>query len=347
MLLFEIGNMSLFNIKNMGCEYVANAMMLNLIDCLTRSTSKDNPKTLKEIHEIFIDEYDTDISLGNTRKKLESLVQGESIFTVIKDKSGNNYKENVYYLLTTPFELHELRYLMDAVSSARFISKDETNSLIYKLRTLTDEETSKRLSNELIPSDRKVNAPKFSEHVQTIHEAIKENQWLSFRYGRFNVRKEFQMSREGNTYEVKPYGVVWNQEYYYLIAFEKDKQNIIHYRIDRMRDVVKLEKKWADETGFNLKEYVAQLFHMYSGEKSNIAVEFDNHLINVVIDRFGLNASIKPIDDEKFLLEFEGIVSQGLVRWLLTWGADAKVIRPQQLVEDMKKEIARYTGLYS
>lgn len=326
---------------------MANATLLNLIDCLTRYTSKDNPKTLKEIHETFSEEYDPEVSLSNTRKRLESLVQEESIFTVVKDKSKANYKENVYYLATNPFELHELRYLMDAVSSARFISKDETISLIYKLRTLTDEETSKRLSNELIPSEGKVDAPNFAEYIQIIHEAIKGKRWLSFRYGRFNVYKEFKLSREGNIYEVKPYGVIWNQEYYYLIAFEKSKQSIIHYRIDRMRDVYKLENKWADEKGFELKEYVSQLFHMYSGEKSNIAVEFDNHLINVVIDRFGLNASIKPIGDKKFLLEFEGIVSQGLVRWLLTWGADAKAIRPKSLVDDMKKEIARYNGLYS
>lgn len=328
-------------------EKMANTNLLNLIDCLTRYTSKDNPKTLKEIHEFFLEEYDSGVSISNTRKRLESLVQEESIFTVVKDKNVTNYKENVYYLSTTLFELYELRYLMDAVSSARFISKEETKGLIYKLRTLTDEETSKRLSNELIPSDTKVNAPQFAEYIQTIHEAIKEKRWLSFRYGRFDVNKEFKLSREGNEYEVKPYGVVWNQEYYYLIAFEKSKQSIIHYRIDRMRDVLKSEKKWGDEKGFKLKEYVSQLFHMYSGEKSNIAVEFDNHLINVVIDRFGLNASIKPMDDKKFLLEFEGIVSQGLVRWLLTWGADAKAIHPEKLVDDMKKEIARYDGLYS
>lgn len=326
---------------------MSNVVLLNIIDCLTKNTSKENPKTLEQIHDLFFNEYQVEITPGNLRKKLESLVHKESVFKVVKEKNPINYRENVYYLLSNPFELHELRYLMDAVSSARFISHEGTYKLISKLRTLTDKETSIRLENELISSEAKIIAPHFSDNIQTIHEAIKEKYWLKFRYGRYNVDKDFVLSRNGDAYEVIPYGVVWNQEYYYLIAQEKGKDYKVHYRIDRMKDIEKAEQKWVSEQGFNLQKYVSQLFHMYSGEKSNIAIEFDNHLINVVIDRFGLDASIKRIDDERFLLEFEGIVSTGLVRWILTWGADAKAIRPAKLVEDMKKEIERYKGLYS
>ena len=326
---------------------MAKNEILFIINCLSSYSSKENPRTLKEIHKILTNEYNLGITSSALRKELEFLIKDNSPYKVSKETNKANYKERVYYLVSESFELHELRYLMDAVSAARFISVDETRKLIYKLRALTDEVTSRRLANELVAIDGKVAINHFSTNIQMIHEAIKEKKCLKFQYGRYDVNKEFILSREGNFYEVIPYGVIWSQEYYYLIGRERTKDIKVHYRIDRMSNVKRTQHTGIAEAGFDLKKYVAQLFHMYSGETNNIAIEFDNHLINVVIDRFGLDAKVRPLEDNCFLLEIEGVVSQGLVRWLLTWGADAKAVGPAKLVDMMKIEILRYEGLYT
>ncbi|WP_082304895.1 helix-turn-helix transcriptional regulator [Planococcus glaciei] len=321
--------------------------VLAIINCLSTYSSKDEPITLQKIKAILKQEYGLDLKDKMIRNELNYLQSPESSYPVVKEKNKNNYKENVYFLKEMAFQVHELRYLMDAISAARFISPTETRQLLYKLRGLTDEVTSKLLANELVLSESKVTIEHFAENIQTLHEAIRAKRCVKFQYGRYNVDKKFVLSREGGFYEVIPLGVVWSQEYYYLIAQEREKEKIIQYRIDRMSNVLKTEDSFSPIPGFNLKNHVAHLFNMFSGEKGNIAIEFDHHLINVVIDRFGIDARIKKISDTRFLLETEGIVSDGLVRWLLTWGADAKAVRPAELVEKMKKEVERYQGLYT
>ncbi|WP_084245745.1 helix-turn-helix transcriptional regulator [Planomicrobium okeanokoites] len=321
--------------------------LLAVINCLSTYSSKEQPLSLQEIKSQLMHEYDLELSDKMIRTELKFLQSSASLYKLETGTNNKNYKEKVYYLENTSFQIHELRYLMDAVSSARFISQSETNQLIYKLRGLTDEFTSKRLANELIHTEGKIGIMHFADNVQTLHEAIKAKKCVKFQYGRYNVDKEFILSREGDFYKVIPLGVVWYQEYYYLIAKEEGKEKIIQYRIDRMSSVMKTEDSWVPNPGFDLEKYVSQLFHMYSGEQSGIAMEFDNHLINVVIDRFGLDAKIKNLENGRFLLEVDGVVSMGLVRWLLTWGADAKALRPTKLVDMMKKEIGRYDGLYT
>ncbi|WP_416144624.1 helix-turn-helix transcriptional regulator [Planococcus koreensis] len=321
--------------------------LLAIINCLSTYSSKDNPLALQKIKSILNQEYGLNLTDKMIRTELKFLQNPESAHQLKVRRSMQNSKEKVYYLENTSFQVHELRYLMDAVSSARFISQPETTQLIYKLRGLTDELTSKLLANELIHSEGKIVMEHFAENVQTLHEAIRAKRCVKFQYGRHNVQKDFVFSRDKGFYEVIPLGVVWNQEYYYLIAQERGKETIIQYRIDRMRSVSKTDDSWTPIPGFNLKTYVSQLFHMYSGEKSAIAIEFENHLVNVIIDRFGIDAKITAISDSRFLLETEGIVSDGLVRWLLTWGADAKAVRPVELVERMKEQVQRYQGMYT
>lgn len=114
-----------------------------------------------------------------------------------------------------------------------------------------------------------------------------------------------------------------------------------------MRGVEIGEEKFVPDPTFNLYNYRSKLFHMYTGEEQSIEVEFDNHLINVVIDRFGTGANIKKVDDYRFRLITLAIVSDGLVRWLLTWGSDAKVIYPPNLVTRMKEEARKLAEVYT
>lgn len=320
--------------------------LLAIINCLSAYSSSEKPLTLQEIKVLLTQEYELELTDKMIRNELVFLQTSASTHNLIVGKNVRNYRENVYYLENMSFQVHELRYLMDAVSSARFISQPETRQLIYKLRNLTDEVTAKRLANELIHSDGKIVMEHFAENIQTLHEAIKLKKCVKFQYGRYNVEIEFILSKDGGYYEVIPLGVVWAKEYYYLIAKELDKEKIVQYRIDRMSSVLKTDDSWTPEPGFDIEKYVSQLFNMYTGEISNIAIEFENHLINVVIDHFGIDARIKQASDTSFLLETKGVVSDGLVRWLLTWGADAKAVRPAKLVEQMKKEVERYVGMY-
>lgn len=124
------------------------------------------------------------------------------------------------------------------------------------------------------------------------------------------------------------------------------KAEIRHYRVDRMREVASCQEVFVRDPGFNITKYTEMLFHMYSGEEALIEIEFDLHLINVVIDRFGRDVAIRSIGESAFRISTQAIISDGLVRWLLTWGSDAKVLTPPTLIERMREESEKLYKTY-
>src|SRR5699024_2036022 len=122
--------------------------------------------------------------------------------------------------------------------------------------------------------------------IDCIHRAISKKRILRYQYGRYNMDKEFVYSREGAIYEVEPYALIWKNDYYYLIARYLETDELRHYRLDRMMNVEMTDIQFRRET-FDLNSYVDKSFHMFAGEEIRIKIEFDESLINVVLDRFG------------------------------------------------------------
>ena len=322
---------------------------LKVIEALERNTFENQGMTITQIGN-YLNESNIETGQKGIRNDLKFLESNQST-KKIKSYRESQRAEKYYWLESHLFELHELRFLMDAISAARFISEDNTNMLIKKLKCLTSDQLAEKLENELVNSEMKISTPYFSENIQTVHEAVRQQKVLSFCYGRYNVAKEFVLSSDNTgdikEYHVYPYGVIWSQEYYYLIAAIGDERKLVHYRIDRMRAVDIGSEKFVPDPSFNLYHYRSKIFHMYPGEELSIEVVFDNHLINVVIDRFGTGANIKEVSSNHFRLITPAIISDGLVRWLLTWGSDAKVIYPPKLVTRMKEEASKFAAIYN
>lgn len=319
---------------------------LSIIAYLWENSSQYSPKTIEDI-QAHLEMLDIEVGKKALRNDLQFLTSDESIIKVETTQHGRN-QFKYYWIQNRLIKIHEVRYLMDAISSARFISEKETKELIEKLKKLISVEEARLIEDQLVYSSSKIASPQFSETVQTIHQAISEKRTIHFNYGRYSINKTFVLSGGSNpkSYMINPYGVIWNEEKYYLIGFHRIEKEIRHFRIDRIRNIEILEENFVIEPGFNLYKYRSKLMNMYTGEDSTIEVIFKNSLLNVVIDRFGLSADIKPIDDEHFRLITNVKVSKGLVNWLLSWGADAEVVYPKNLKDEMKNEAKRLYLLY-
>lgn len=312
--------------------------ILAIIEFLWLHASKDNPKSIEDI-QVYLEKLNMEVGIKALRNDLQFLTSDDSIIKVETSQNGRNqYK--FYWIQNRVFEMNELRYLMDAISAARFISEIETRKILEKLKIFVSVDEANLLENQLVYSQPKLGSPYFGEVVQNIHYAISEKRTIQFHYGRYNINKKFILkgSPEPKLYQVNPYAIIWNNEKYYLIAYNLMDKEIRHYRIDRIREIEVLEKKFVVQSGFDVNRYKAKLFNMYAGEETTMEVIFHNHLITSVIDRFGLDANIKSVDNNHFRLITRVIFSKGLIRWLLKWGADAKVIHPPKLVDEMKKE---------
>lgn len=319
--------------------------LIKLQELLRKHTDEDNQLKLDEILDLFYEEYKIHAGKKAIRDDLKALEES-GIFDVMVNQEKDGV-EKYYSHQQRVFEIHELRLLIDAVSSAKFISTKETEDLVDKIKQLTSIHQAKQLGNRMILSESSKNEnTKIKYSIHTLHTAILSSQYIQFKYGRYNLQKKFKLSNNGDFYQLKPYALVWHNNFYYLIGEYLPTEEIRHYRVDRMRDVAALDETFVRDPGFDVSKYTEKLFHMYSGEEALVEVEFNADLINVVIDRFGRGVNIRPIGEEKFRISTQAILSDGLVRWLMTWGSDAKVLTPPSLVERIKEEAEKFYRVY-
>ncbi|WP_223590714.1 helix-turn-helix transcriptional regulator [Neobacillus bataviensis] len=301
--------------------------MTDLIDKLQLAIAANDPIDKKRI-----------------KRYIESL--NESGFEILHE--GEKYGKIVYSHQSRLFETYELRMLVDAILSASFVTEEQAKNMISKLSQLTSKHIAKTL-----PSPIKYN--KSMNHIyhltkvyiDKIHQAIDEKRVITFKYGKFNIDRTFELNRNGQEYIYHPYGLIWDQGFYYMIGQKENKVGLSNYRVDKMRDVEVTELRFKSKD-YNIDGYLHINFHMFSGQGEWVEIEFkDKSLINPIIDKFGLDADIKKVDEDTFILKTKAIVGEGFFNWLRGWGSKAKILSPPSLVKQMKDEIEKMYQLYS
>lgn len=318
---------------------------------------RSNNYRLLKIKEILFQETDdeNELSLNDIQQKLQQIMDDTNIDhrTIrrdldVLDKSGfeivynkGKYGKNLYSHQSRTFELYQLRLLVDAILSARFITNNEKDRLIGQLKQLTSKHMGKTLPEPIVFSQSiNMDYEQIRINIDRVHRAVSRRKVVTYQYGRYNVNKDFVHSRDGELYYVEPYGLIWQQDFYYLIGRYQPKDEIRHYRLDRIRNI-----QLTDETfkrgDFQLQEYVDKTFHMFAGEEMRIKIQFQNDLAPSVIDRFGKDVDMQKIDEHYFVLSTRAKVSTGLMNWILMWGNKAKVLSPPLLVDQVKGEIKK------
>lgn len=319
--------------------------ILNLMEIFKSETDENHHLSVDDIYERMIEKAGPNFNAN--MKSIRSDIESLSDFGFNIDHEVGSHNKKLYYFQDRDFEFYELRMLIDAVSSAKFITSDESQRLIEKLKSQTSSHLSKNLENQIF-LEKKVKCENNSVryYIDTIHRAIGNNFKLKYKYGSYDVNKNFNLHKDGNYYILKPYALVWNNDFYYIIGIYEGKEKFSHYRIDRMRKVEILEENF-EKVEFDVSDYLNKTFNMYSGEVDIVYLKFHKKLINVVLDRFGTDVDIYSIDKDTFSIKVQAAVSEGLVRWLLTWGSDVEVISPDSLKASVMDEIAKMCSKYN
>ncbi|MDY0404467.1 WYL domain-containing protein [Virgibacillus sp. 179-BFC.A HS] len=317
--------------------------LLKLREMLFQKTDEMNELSIDDINKamekyIINGKYDK----RTLKKDLDAL--DEMDFEIVRNKG--KYGKILYSHQTRLFETYQLRLMIDAVLSAKFITPNEKKQLLDKLKSLTSEHIAKTLPQAMVFSQSaNMDYELIKLNIDSVHRAIVHSRVLQFKYGRYNVDKEFVYSRDGAVYDVEPYALIWQNDYYYLIGRHQELDEIRHYRLDRIRHIGISEQSFKKQD-FHLQEYVDRSFHMFAGEEIWIKIRFHNDLVNVVLDRFGQDADIRKQDAEHFVLKTKAKLSQGLINWILTWGNKAKVLEPDSLVDTVKEKINNMLAVY-
>lgn len=248
-----------------------------------------------------------------------------------------------YYMAGRDFELPELKLLVDAVQSSRFITTRKSRSLIKKLEQLAGKHDAGKLQRQVYVAGRiKTENESIYYSIDHIHSAIQENKKISFQYLDWNLKKQL-VPRDKQERIVSPWALIWREENYYLAAFDSQDQIMKHYRVDKMGQVKVLNDAREGMEQFEKTDpaiYSNQTFGMFAGQDEIVTLQFPNRLVGVVLDRFGKDVDIRPMTDRIFRIRARVAVSGQFFGWLAGIGREAVVISPTYIREQYQQWLA-------
>ena len=318
--------------------------MLHLVRIFTQETDDEHALTLQEIAA----KLDA-VGIKADRKTLyedfgELRDYGYDI--IAEQRNRNTY----YHLGAREFELPELKLLVDSVQAAKFITTRKSRELIKKLEKNVSRYQAEQLHRQVFIAGRvKSMNESIYYNIDKLHEAINTGVQIRFQYGQWNVRKEIELRRDGAWYQVSPWALTWDDENYYLVAYDAEADMIKHYRVDKMlRIKITEDSRQGKETfkAFDMPKYAKSVFGMFTGELTAVTLEAENHMAGVVIDRFGKDINISPIDDSHFQATVNVIVSPQFIGWIVALGRSIRITGPDAVVERMRDEIHRLSEQY-
>lgn len=318
--------------------------ILYLMKILMEKTDESHSLTMAELIS-ELEGYGISAERKSIYSDIESLRQyGMDIIGIQQDRTYH------YYIGRRQFELAELKLLVDSVQSAKFITARKSRELIKKIEGLASIYEAKKLHRQVYVTERiKTMNESIYYNVDKIHTAIGANVRIRFQYFQWSVDKKIVLRREGAFYEVSPWALTWNDENYYLIAYDSREEKIKHFRVDKMLHIEQGEEKREGKEcfqEFDMAVYAKKMFGMFGGQEEVVGIRCENQLAGVVIDRFGKDVLMIQQDEEHFLVNAKVAVSRQFLAWVMGLGPGVEIVSPTSVVKQMQEEVARLAVQY-
>lgn len=248
-----------------------------------------------------------------------------------------------YYIGNRTFELPELKLLVDSVQSSKFVTEKKTVALIKKLVSLSSIYEAQLIKRQVYVRNRiKSMNESIYYNVDSIHNGIASDKKISYRYYEYDAQKIKRFRKNGERYCVSPFALTWDDENYYLIAYDSDAGILKHYRVDKM-DSIRIEEAERDGkdafANIDMAAYTKRTFAMFGGEEMPVTISFANHLIGVVMDKFGKDIRTTKVDDDHFAVTTPVIVSPQFYAWVFGLNGEALITAPQEAVDGFVQQI--------
>ncbi len=312
-----------------------------ILDYLQRNSHQNHPVRASELIEMLKNKHNIDCERKTVYSDISALQQYGIDIESVPGKNGG------YYIASRNFELPELKLLIDAVQSSRYLTEKKSRELIEKLCNQCNEHDSKLLRRNVLVSGRvKSMNETIYYNVDAIQDAIAQNRQITFRYfdWDFGGKRRYR----DKTYQASPYGLCQDNENCYLLAWS-ERYGVTHYRVDRMDRITVTEENripCPELTGKALNEHAERHFQMFSGQEVNVKLLFHRSLLNVVIDRFGKDTMLIPEGEDWFNFTVRVAVSPMFLSWVIGFGNKAKILYPQSVAEECKQLCLTAMGQY-
>lgn len=255
-----------------------------------------------------------------------------------------------YYISGRNFELAELKILADAIQCSKFITAKKSDQLIQKIGKLTSCYEAEQLNHHVhITNHVKADNEKIYYTIDDISRAMEEDCQITFQYYHWSVNKEKIYRYDGKRYQVSPWALIWNDEQYYLVAYDDQDNKVKHYRVDKMENIDRIllprlgKQQFAD---FDMGKYTKKTFSMYGGQDKKVRMQFHNNLIGVIFDQFGHDIWVKKVNEDHFEIQQMVSVSDQFYGWMFGLGEEAKIVGPEEVVEEYRRKLEQRWNMY-
>lgn len=305
---------------------------------LYERTDDDHYLTIAQMMEILEKEYGISTSRGTVGDDIKALQEFGMEIEVEPST------QNRYYLIGRKFDLPELKALIDATESARFITKEKSDALVKKLASLSSLNNATALTRNIDVENRiKAENEKIYYIIDALNEAINRKKKVSFQYFTYNVKKQKKLKYDGYTYVFSPYKLIWNGDYYYVVGYSEKHKGIGSFRLDRMaRQPNVLDENAANPPkGFNLNTYLNSMFRMYNGQRKEIELICDNDVMDAIIDKFGKDVKVLANDMKSFRVIVNTAVGSVFYSWLFGFGGKVCIKSPEDVKEQYRQMVEK------
>ena len=311
--------------------------LLILKDYLLRNSDEKHPVTIPQIIE-ELGRYD----IKAERKSLYDDLEALRVYGLDIVQSRGNY-----YVGQRNFETPELKLLVDSIQSSKFITEKKTMSLIKKLEELASMYDAQLLERQVYVRNRvKSMNESVYYNVDSIADAINQDRAIRFKYFEYTVTKEHRIRRNGDWYVVSPFALMWDDENYYMVAWDANAGSLKHYRVDKMLEITALKDARKGKEAFaevDMAAYAKKTFGMFTGQDRSVRLRFKNILAGAVFDRFGRDVMLIPDGEDHFVVTLDVAVSPQFYSWVFGFGTDVEILSPDDIREraaDLAQQIA-------
>ncbi len=305
--------------------------ILYILDYLQKNSHEDHPVRASELIQM-LEKHDISCDRKTVYSDIRALQDYGVDIISLPGKNGG------YYIGLRIFEPYELKLLIDAVQSSRYLTEKKSRELIEKLCAQCNEQDAMLMKRTVLIAGRvKSMNETIYYNVDAIQEAIAQNRQITFRYFDWDMKGRRQYREKD--YYASPYGLCQDNENCYLLAFSP-RHGVTSYRVDRMSDIRLTEEKRTpcpELTGKALVDHANQLFQMYAGDAVDVKLRFRRELLNVVIDRFGRETMLIPDGEDHFTFTVKVAVSPMFLSWVIGFGDMAAIVHPPAVAQQCRQ----------
>lgn len=316
-----------------------------LTKIMLEKTDEDHELTMPQIMEELA-KYDITAERKSIYSDFAEMTNKLGI-EIIKIQRG---RETYYHVGAREFELAEVKLLIDAIQSSKFITEKKSRELIAKVKSFVSKYQASQIQRQVYVHGRiKTMNESIYYSVDAIHTAIAQNKQISFKYCSWTVDKTLEPKKDGQIYKVSPWAMTWDDENYYMVGYDAVAEKVKHYRVDKMMQLNILDAMREGEghfANFNMALYAKQNFGMYGGDVKRVRIEFPKDLCGIFIDRFGKDIEFFPVEDERLQISVNVAISLQFFGWVFSLGPEVKIVGPDDVVQEIKHASAMFALQY-